>query len=168
MHAFSVPEEDINELLDGRRRLLVTSWLTSHRGELLLCYPMTRRDLYLDDHNATSAVMVNVTNCRQMVPADSAAAAGDTYAGWRYVWELSDIQPVARLQVKGRRFVYELPDELAGSLAAASRPVQRVASPPAAPTPYRAAPTPSLPDIGKPTRRAKATPVSNEPPSLFG
>jgi hypothetical protein len=95
MHAFSVPEEDINELLDGRRRLLVTSWLTNHRGQLLLCYPMTRRDLYLDDHYATTAVMVEVANCRPMVPADSTAAAGDTYAAWRYVWELSDLRPVA-------------------------------------------------------------------------
>lgn len=103
MKAISVNQPWANLIVSGEKTIETRKWPTKHRGKLLI---VSSRSPNIAPAGYAVAV-VEVVDCRPMVPADEKAALCKVYPG-AYSWVLKNIRRIEPFPVKGQLGLYEV------------------------------------------------------------
>jgi hypothetical protein len=109
MKALSVHPEWTALIASGAKSIEVRGCRTRHRGPLLVC--TTKRPAAVGVPGGVALCLVDVVDCRPMVPTDAPAACCADEPG-AFAWVLSNPRPVARVPVRGRLGLFEVADAL--------------------------------------------------------
>jgi len=90
----------------GSKTIETRNWPTDHRGDLLIV--STLKPEIIGFLCGYALCVVNLVNCRKMIPTDEAGAR----VKWRddlWAWVLNDIRPVLEpFRVRGYQGIYEV------------------------------------------------------------
>ena len=104
--AISLHQPYASMIAQGSKNIETRTWPTGHRGDLLIV--STLKPEIKGFLNGYALCVVNVVNCRKMLPSDEAGAR----FGWRddlWAWVLNDIRPVFEpFRVRGKQGIYEV------------------------------------------------------------
>ena len=104
MRALSVQQPHAARIRAGVKTIETRSWPTTHRGDLLIC--ASRTPCVDNLPTGVAIAIVNVIDCRPMLPEDAAAACVAFRPGW-YAWILTDIRPTPLTPVIGQQRLFE-------------------------------------------------------------
>jgi len=94
--ALSVKQPWANMIASGEKTIETRAWGTNYRGELLI----VSSKVPAIEPAGCAVALVNVVDCRPMIPADEPAACCQVYPNAQS-WVLNDIRAVEPFPVKG-------------------------------------------------------------------
>jgi len=90
-------------IADGRKTIETRTWATRHRGRLLICASR----LPHGDHDGQAVCVVDLVECREMEPADAAAAMTPWHINL-YAWVLANARRVKPFPVQGHQRLFNV------------------------------------------------------------
>lgn len=109
MKAISIKQPWASLIGMGIKTLEIRQWRTPHRGPLLIC---SSRQPVIEGHLHGMAIcVVQVVNCRKMVPADCPLACILDFYPDHFAWELIDARLIEPFEVRGQLRLFDVADE---------------------------------------------------------
>jgi len=105
MKAISLHQPFASMIAMRSKQIETRSWPTNHRGDLLIV--STRKPELPGFLCGYALCIVNVVECRRMIPADESSAR----CRWKkdlWAWVLSDLRRIEPFRVRGYQGIYEV------------------------------------------------------------
>lgn len=103
--AISIHQPWASMIALGPKTIEVRSWLTKHRGDLLIA--STKQPVMPGFLCGFALCIVNVVDCRLMNP-DDVNEARCKWEDGAWAWVLSDIRRIKPFRVRGKQGIYEV------------------------------------------------------------
>ena len=98
MKAISIRQPWCDLIASNRKTIEIRTWVTKHRGDVMLCASQP------DGH---ARCIVDLVDCRPMMPGDSIAACCP-YEPGVFAWILRNVRMIKPFPVKGRLGFYDV------------------------------------------------------------
>lgn len=119
MQALTVKQPWANLLCEGVKTIELRSWYTPHRGKLLITAARTPDNVFWNDtednvkrllHSGCLIGVVDLIDCRPMIPADEEAALSQ-YRPGDWSWHVKPARWCRPSKVTGKLKLFDVPDD---------------------------------------------------------
>ena len=105
--AISVHQPWAQMTVQGFKTIEIRTWYTEYRGDLLIC--STQLPEYPGVKCGFALCIVNLKNCRPMIPSDAAGARCEYREDLNlFAWVLTDVREISPFRVRGRQGLFEV------------------------------------------------------------
>lgn len=120
MKALSVQQPWATLLVEGVKSIEVRSWVTDHRGPLVICASAAPKNVFWRDpvdhvhrlmHAGCIIGIVDLLNCRPMTQADEEASLC-AYTEGAWAWVVRTVSFCRPDRISGRLGLFDVPDDL--------------------------------------------------------
>ena len=111
--AISIRQPWAQMIVQGFKTIETRIWDTGHRGDLLIC--STQKPDWPGCKCGFALCIVNLKNCRPMIPSDAAGARCEYREDLKmFAWVLTGLREIKPFRVRGHQGLYEV--EVEGEL----------------------------------------------------
>ena len=105
--AISICQPWAQMIVQGFKTIETRTWYTDHRGDLLIC--STQLPDWPGCKCGFALCVVNLKNCRPMIPSDAAGARCEYREDLElFAWVLTDLREITPFRVRGHQRIYEV------------------------------------------------------------
>ena len=103
MKAISIKEPFASMILSGEKTIETRTWKVNYRGDIVIC--VSKKPV--SPISGFAVCIVNLIDCRPMVPNDEKKACYEIYSG-AWSWILTNIRRIKQFPVKGQLGLFNI------------------------------------------------------------